>query len=220
MITAEKLLKFAPNIKDAAAHAAALEAARVESTVSNLRRLCAFLGQISVETGGFTLMEENMNYRNPERLDALFSKVKGTEDAKALIAKGPQAIANRVYGGRADLGNGDEASGDGWKHRGMGPIQISGKANQRACGLALGLDLVSRPELLLTPEVGAPSAGWFWKVNDINEHADRGDFDGVCDEINIGKKTVRVGDSHGFDARLALYLAGLAALRGVSPRAA
>ena len=113
MITAEKLLKFAPNIKDVAAHAAALEAARKESTVDNVRRLCAFLGQISVETGGFTLMEENLNYRNPERLDAVYSKVKGVEDAKALIAKGPQAIANRVYGAPNDLGNGDEASGDG-----------------------------------------------------------------------------------------------------------
>ena len=186
MITAEKLLKFAPNIKDAAAHAAALEAARVESTVSNLRRLCAFLGQISVETGGFTLMEENMNYRNPERLDALFSKVKGTEDAKALIAKGPQAIANRVYGGRADLGNGDEASGDGFRYCGRGLIQLTGKQNYQNFADSIETPVEELPEYLATFEGAVQSACWFWETNNLNQWADKGDILTLTKRINGG----------------------------------
>jgi len=182
MITADKLLKFAPNIKDAAGHAAALEAARVESTVNNPRRLCAFLGQISVETGGFALMEENMNYRNPERLDALFSKVKGTEDAKALIARGPQAIANRVYGGR--LGNGDEASGDGWHYRGSGYKQLTGRSNYREMGKLIGLDLENNPDWVRVNPTAAKVAFAFWDTKKCSALADVGDIEGVTERVN------------------------------------
>lgn len=192
MITAEKLLKFAPNIKDAPAHAAALEAARRESSVDKLRRLCAFLGQVSVETGGFTLMEENMNYRNPERLDALFSRVKGTEDAKALIAKGPQAIANRVYGGRADLGNGDEASGDGWKYRGSGYKQLTGRDNYRTMGKLIGLDLENNPDWVRVNPTAAKVAFAFWDARKCSPLADAGDIDGVTERVNGAAKLALV----------------------------
>jgi putative chitinase len=184
MITAEKLLKFAPNIKDVAAHAAALEAARKESTVDNVRRLCAFLGQISVETGGFTLMEENLNYRNPERLDAVYSKVKGIEDAKALIAKGPQAIANRVYGAPNDLGNGDEASGDGWKYRGSGYKQLTGRYNYRVMGKAIGMDLESNPDWVRVNPTAAKVAFVFWDAKHCSPLADIGDIEGITALIN------------------------------------
>lgn len=182
MITADKLLKFAPNIKDAPAHATALEAARVESTVDNVRRLCAFLGQISVETGGFTLMEENMNYRNPERLDALFSRVKGTADAKALIAKGPQAIANRVYGGR--LGNGDEASGDGWRYRGSGYKQLTGRNNYREMGKLIGLDLENNPDWVRVNPTAAKVAFAFWDAKKCSPLADSGDIEAITERVN------------------------------------
>ncbi len=182
MITADKLLKFAPNIKDAPAHATALEAARVESTVDNVRRLCAFLGQISVETGGFTLMEENMNYRNPERLDALFSRVKGTADARALIAKGPQAIANRVYGGR--LGNGDEASGDGWRYRGSGYKQLTGRNNYREMGKLIGLDLENHPDWVRVNPTAAKVAFAFWDAKKCSPLADSGDIEAITERVN------------------------------------
>ena len=81
--------------------------------MNSARRLCHFMGQVFVETAGFTVLEENLNYKNPDRLDMIFSAVKGRDDAVALIAKGPEAIANRVYANR--LGNGNEASGDGWR---------------------------------------------------------------------------------------------------------
>ncbi len=184
MITAEKLLQFAPRIKDAAGHAAALEAARLDSSVNTARRLCAFLGQISVETGGLTLMEENMNYRNPERLDALFSKVRGSEDARALIAKGPQAIANRVYGGRADLGNGDEASGDGWRFRGSGYKQLTGRYNYRSMGKLVGLDLENNPDWVRVNPTAAKVAFAFWDAKHCSPLADVGDIEGITERVN------------------------------------
>ena len=184
MITADKLLKFAPNIKDAAAHAAALEKARVESSVDNPRRLCALLGQVFVETAGLTTMEENLNYRNPDRLDALFSKVKGTEDAKALIAKGPQAIANRVYGGRADLGNGDEASGDGWRYRGSGYKQLTGRFNYREMGRLIGLDLENNPDWVRVNPTAAKVAFAFWDAKKCSPLADAGDIESITERVN------------------------------------
>jgi putative chitinase len=114
VITAETFRKFAPKVKDLEIHASALEDARKTSSVTTPRRLCHFLGQIFVETGGFASMVENLNYKDPARLDAIFSAVRGIEDARALIRRGPEAIANRVYANR--LGNGNEASGDGWRY--------------------------------------------------------------------------------------------------------
>jgi putative chitinase len=184
MISADKLLKFAPNIKDAAGHAAALEKARLESTVDNVRRLAAFLGQIYVETAGMTVMEENLNYRNPERLDALFSRVRGTADARALIAKGPQAIANRVYGGRDDLGNGDEASGDGWKYRGSGYKQLTGRYNYREMGRQIGMDLENHPDWVRVNPAAAQIAFAFWDARRCSPLADVGDIEAITERVN------------------------------------
>src|SRR5687768_3975046 len=137
MITAETLRKFAPKVKDPKIHARALEAARKTSSVTTPRRLCHFLGQIFVETGGFASMVENLNYKDPARLDAIFSAVHGIEDARALIRRGPEAIANRVYADR--LGNGNEASGDGWRYRGSSYKQLTGQSNYREIGALINL---------------------------------------------------------------------------------
>ena len=182
MITAETLKKYAPRIADPERHAAALEAARQASTVNTPRRLSHFMGQIFVETGGFTAMEENLNYRNPERLDLIFSAVNGTEDAKSLIARGPQAIANRVYAKR--LGNGNEASGDGWRYRGSGYKQLTGRSNYRAIGAIVGMPLEDQPDLARDPEAAARIAFAFWDANGCSPLADRGDTDGITRKVN------------------------------------
>ena len=182
MITPETLRKFAPKIKDAELHATALEAARQTSSVDTPRRLCHFMGQVFVETNGFTSMVENLNYKNPERLDAIFSAVKGTDDAKALIAQGPQAIANRVYANR--LGNGDEASGDGWQYRGSGYKQLTGRANYREIGGIVSLDLEGNPELAREPESAARVAFAFWDARQCSPLADDGDVEGVTEKVN------------------------------------
>lgn len=182
MITAETLSRFAPSIDKAEEHAAALERARIASSVSTPRRLCHFMGQVFVETAGFTAMEENLNYRNPQRLDAVFSAVRGLEDAKALIARGPQAIANRVYANR--LGNGNEASGDGWRYRGSGYKQLTGRANYRAIGVIVGMDLEGQPDLSRDVANAARVAFAFWDANDCSPLADAGNLEGITEKVN------------------------------------
>lgn len=114
------------------------------------------------------------------------------------------------YEGRADLGN--NQVGDGHRFMGRGLIQITGRANYRACGAALGLPLEDDPDLLEQPEYAAASAGWFWQANGLNRYADIGDFDGVCDLINRGRKTEREGDANGYADRLDLYRMALKVL--------
>jgi putative chitinase len=182
MITAETLRKFAPRIKDPEIHASALEDARQTSSVTTARRLCHFLGQVFVETGGFAIMVENLNYKDPARLDGIFSAVHGSEDARDLIRRGPEAIANRVYANR--LGNGDEASGDGWRYRGSGYKQLTGRSNYREIGGIVNLDLEGNPELAREPRTAASVAFAFWDARQCSLLADVGDIEGVTEKIN------------------------------------
>jgi len=182
MITADSLLRFAPAMKNAEVHAQALEQARLRSSVTTSRRLCHFMGQVFVETGGFVAMVENLNYRDPARLDGIFSAVRGIEDARALIEGGPEAIANRVYANR--LGNGNEASGDGWMYRGSGYKQLTGRTNYRTIGKLIDMDLEGRPELARTPETAARVAFAFWDSRGCSALADNGDVEGVTERVN------------------------------------
>lgn len=183
MITAELLRKFAPKIKEPETHAVALENARQTSSVTTPRRLCHFLGQVFVETAGFTSMIENLNFKDPVRLDGIFKNIHGLEDAKALIKLGPEAIANRAYAGR--LGNSpDEKIGDGWRYRGSGYKQLTGRDNYKEIGNIIGLDLVNNPQLAREPESAAKIAFAFWDVRNCSPLADHGDTEGVTEKIN------------------------------------
>ena len=182
VITAERLKKLAPRIRDAEVHASALEQARVSSSINNPRCLAHFMGQVYVETAGFTVLDENLNYRDPERLDLLFRAVNGIEDAKALIQKGPQAIANRVYANR--LGNGDEASGDGWRYRGSGYKQLTGRANFRKIGSIIGMDLEGNADLAREPKAAARVAFAYWDACHCSPLAEQGDVDGITEKVN------------------------------------
>lgn len=163
-------------------HARALEAARINSSVTTPRRLCHFMGQIFVETGGIAHMIENLNYRDPARLDAIFKAVRGIDDARALIARGPEAIANRVYANR--LGNGDEASGDGWRYRGSGYKQLTGRVNYRDIGRIVGIDLEDNPQLAREPTAAARIAFAFWDARGCSKLADVGDVETITARIN------------------------------------
>jgi len=125
-----------------------------------------------------------------------------------------ELASGRAYNDRADLGNtkeeaitiaGRHGKQPGEFYRGHGLIQITGYDNHKACGEALELDLLDHPILLMMPEHAAMSAAWFWHENKINRYADLGDFDGCCDKVNRGRKTVKVGDSNGWPERLAAY---------------
>ena len=152
--------------------------------ITTTRRKEMFLAQIALESTGFSRVEENLNYSS-RRLREVFPKYFLTDALALQYAGKPEKIANRVYA-RKSLGNGDEASGDGWKYRGRGLKQLTGKYNYEQCGRGLDIDIVNEPDLLLQPEYAALSAGWFWKSNDCNSFADKSDFIGLTRRINGG----------------------------------
>lgn len=146
-------------------------------------RLAMWIAQCGHESASFRRVEENLNYR-ASQLRAVWPRRFPTEEKALAFAHQPERIANHVYAGR--LGNGPEASGDGWRFRGRGLVQVTGRSNYRACGAALGLDLEDAPELLATDLYAALSAGWFWDSRGLNGFADRGDVEGATKRINGG----------------------------------
>lgn len=204
MVTIDQLVSAVPTVSKVKASnfLSPLNAAMKEFGIDQTRkREAMFLAQVFHESGCLKYVEENLNY-SAEALQRVWPSRFDVNTA-AAYARNPEKIANKVYANR--MGNGDEASGDGWKHRGAGLIQLTGKDNQYACATALGVsnDLVGE---WLKTEVGASrSAAWFWNRAGLSSYADKGDFDSVCDLINLGHKTDKVGDSIGYADRLSLY---------------
>lgn len=184
----------------AAAFVAPLNAAMQEFGITTERRVEMFLPQIAHESGQLQKLQEGLNYR-AERLMELWPRRFPTRAIADAYAHRPEAIANKIYADR--MGNGNEASGDGWRHRGAGLIGLTGKANQTRCAAYFGIDPRAVGDWLRTPEGACRAAAWFWKVNGCNELADKGDFDGVSDAINIGHQTEAEGDAIGYADRLA-----------------
>lgn len=178
-----------------------LSAAMDEFNITSPLAKAAFIATTAHESARFTTQCENLNY-SAEGLIQNFKKYFNVVTANQYARK-PIMIANRVYANR--MGNGDELSGDGWKYRGKGAIQVTGKDNHKACGEGLGIDLVGNPTLLLEFPNNARSAAWFFVNCGALKLAEKGDFDGVCDVVNRGKKTDAVGDSIGWADRLALW---------------
>jgi putative chitinase len=160
----------------------ALNEAMNEFEINTLQREAMFLAQCGHESGLFSAVTENLNYK-AETLTKVFPKYFRDVNPEDF-AKQPEKIANRVYASR--MGNGDEASGDGYRYRGRGLIQLTGKNNYSACGEALGKDLHSDSDYLATPEGAARSAGWFFQENGCNESADADDVVKTTKIINGG----------------------------------
>jgi putative chitinase len=160
--------------------------------ISTPERQACFLGQCAHESAGFTALSENLNY-SASSLCRVWPKRFPTVTDGQNYERNPQKIANKVYANR--MGNGDEASGEGWAYRGRGLIQLTGKSNYEACGEAIGVDLVSNPDLVSTPEYAALTAGWFWDKNHLNKFADANDMEGLTKKIN--------GGTHGIEDRVA-----------------
>lgn len=147
-------------------------------------RICHFLAQVIHESAHFKAKVENLNY-SAESLSRVFSKYFPSNSIAEEYARKPEKIANRVYANR--LGNGDEESGDGWKYRGRGLIQLTGKDNYRDCGKALELDLLSNPDLIANdPVVNIKVACWFWSKNNLNSLADKDNVTAITKKINGG----------------------------------
>jgi putative chitinase len=138
----------------------------------------------------------------PARLAAFLAQIAHESGSLRYVR---ELASGQAYEGRADLGN--TQPGDGVLFKGRGLIQITGRANYRACSLALYGDerLLDTPELLEQTVAACRSAAWFWREHDLNKWADAGDFDGASDVINRGRKTAKVGDANGYADRLAFY---------------
>ena len=150
--------------------------------IDTLKRQAAFIGQCGHESNNFKTLEENLHYSAQSLMRVWPSRFDAATAEK--YANNPEMIANKVYGGRADLGNTEE--GDGSKFHGRGIIQLTGRSNVTACGDALGQPFAEHPELLLEPEWACMSAGWFWNRKQLNLLADNEDWTTMTKRINGG----------------------------------
>lgn len=146
-------------------------------------RQAHFLAQVAHESGGFKYAVENLNY-SANALYAVFRKYFPSLAVADGYARQPEKIANKVYANR--LGNGDEASGDGYKYRGRGLIQLTGKDNYTSFGAKAQIDAVGNPDIVATPEYSLASACWFWQSRNLNKYADADDVVMVTKRINGG----------------------------------
>ena len=155
----------------------------VKYDISTPQRQACFIGQCQHESANFTKLEEGLNY-SASRLMAVWPSRFPNLDVANQYANNPQKLANKVYGGR--MGNGNEESGEGYAYRGRGLIQMTGKEAYANCGSGLGVDFLSNPDLLSTPEYATLSAGWFWNKKGLNDLADTGDYETMTKRINGG----------------------------------
>jgi putative chitinase len=155
--------------------------------INTHRRAAMFLAQVAHESGECRHLIENLNYSAEALLRTWPSRF---DPAMAHhYARQPEAIANIAYAGR--MGNGDRASGDGWRYRGRGLIQVTGRGNYREAGDVLKLPLLDQPDLLLEPRYAAASAAWFFVVRgNCIPAADLGDIDAVTYRINGGRNGI------------------------------
>jgi putative chitinase len=183
-ISTEQMLKLNPRLprERAALYAEVLSEAAEIAALTTTRRLAHFIGQTAVETGGYTSLVESTRYSNAARLDKLFRNVQGLGHAQRLIAAGPEAIGNTIYAGKN--GNGDVASGDGFRFRGRGFMQVTGRGNYRAIGKITGQPLEEKPEMLGEPDPAAQAAAIYWRERGINKAADADDVSTVTLLVN------------------------------------
>ena len=154
-----------------------------EYEINTPQRVAAFLAQCAHESGGFIFLKENLNYRAAS-LRKVFPKYFPDDATAATYANKPQMIANRVYANR--MGNGDEASGDGWRYCGRGLIQLTGKNNYTFFAASLDIPVEEASEYLETFEGAVQSGCFFWEQNKLNQWADTGDILTLTKRINGG----------------------------------
>ena len=195
-ITKEKLLEIFPNAATSPMNLDELvEVINASGTLTTVNRMAGFLAQAAHESGQFRVVRENLNY-SAEGLLRVFRKYFTSPEMAARYARKPVEIGNLVYANR--MGNGNEASGDGFKFRGRGFFQVTGRDNYTNCGRALGMDLIATPELLERTKPATNSALWFWNSRNINRFADDNDIRGMTFVIN--------GGYNGLDERTHYYL--------------
>jgi len=193
-ITAEQLHQLFPQNKYLNDLAEVLSEQFDKYEINTPNRAAGFLAQCGHESNGFTVLKENLNYK-AEALNKIFHKYFPTVESANDYAHNPEKIANKIYANR--MGNGDEASGDGYKFRGRGAIQLTGRDNYTKFGASIGLDPEACVADMETLDGGIESAMWFWRTNGLNA---------ICDADDIVKMTKRVnGGVIGLAERTQIY---------------
>ena len=195
LVSDAQISKLFPKHKDITGLTAALNKILPQYNILTIDQVCCFLGQCSHESAGFTVFIENLNY-SAEGLCKTWPK-RFTATTAGVCARNPEKIANKVYCDR--MGNGPEASGDGWKYRGRGFIQLTGKDNYTKFSKSCGKSLDETVAYCETIEGAVASACWFWKENRLSERFIdvKFDFEGLTKAIN--------GGLHGLDSRQKMY---------------
>ena len=174
-----------PRCTDSISFVEALNAAFPNAKINSKTRISAFLAQTGHESANYTRFDENLNY-SAKALDSVFGKYfhRAGVDAQDYHRQ-PEKIANRVYASR--MGNGDEASGDGWAYRGRGLIQLTGKSNYASFSEDTGINIVGYPDKVTEDKnTIVATAVWYWAKNKLNRFVDAGDFKGLTRAINGG----------------------------------
>ena len=200
-ITPEQLAQLIPDNPFVDQWCEALNKILPNYGIDTPERAAAFIAQCGHESGGFKFLKENLNYR-AESLVRTWPKHFPTMEIATQYARQPERIANRAYANR--MGNGDEASGDGWRYAGKGLIQLTGRNNYVAFANSIDMPLDEVPAYLETFDGAVHSACWFWNTNKLNQYADSGDIDTMTRRIN--------GGLHGIDDRKARYAQALQVL--------
>ena len=186
MITQEQLKQLLPKNPYVSHWHKALEQLFPDYEINTPHRMAAFIAQCAHESAGFTALVQNLNYRW-QSLRKVFTKYFPDDAIAQDYASRPnkqEAIANRIYASR--MGNGDEASGDGYRFRGRGLIQLTGRHNYTWFAASLEITPEEASEYLTTFEGAAQSACWFWESNKLNQWADKGDILTLTKRINGG----------------------------------
>jgi putative chitinase len=185
-LTLEQLRQLLPKNPYVADWHEALSKLLPDYEINTPQRVAAFVAQCAHESGGFMVLKENLNYR-PTSLRKIFPKYFPTDAMAEEYCSRPnkqEAIANRIYANR--MGNGPEESGDGWKFRGRGLIQLTGHDNYTFFAGSLGITVDEAIEYLQTFEGATQSACWFWENNNLNQWADKEDILTLTKRINGG----------------------------------
>ena len=179
-ITAAQIQELFPRYKYPADLADALSELFDKYEINTVNRAAGFLAQCGHESAGFTVLKENLNY-SAEGLHKVFKKYFPTLESARPYARQPEKIANRVYANR--MGNGPESSGDGYKFRGRGAIQLTGKNNYTRYAKSVGMTIDEVIADLETLDGAIESACWFWKNNGLNAICDRDDIVAMTERL-------------------------------------
>lgn len=201
-ITNDQVIKMLPRNSSAADWCDALNEMFDKYEINTEERIAAFMAETAYESVDYKVLEENLNY-SAQALQRVWPS-RFDEETAEQYARNPEMIANKVYANR--LGNGDEASGDGWKYRGRGIIQLTGKANYENFANSVGKTLDEVVDYLSTKEGALESACWFWTQNNLNCYADEEDITMITKRINGG--TLGLNERHQYYDRNKAILLG------------